>query len=633
MGKDYQDNQESINSISFLGKLIEYEYAPDYSLKAISHNQKEIKLINTPSNNRLKRIYPHSKEIIKYHKNQTIKSINSIEYTYNENSQVVKKENTQTKSISIYDYFENAMLKESIEDNDSFKYHYDKAGNPSNNAQRYNNLNQLIEDSNYLYKYDKRGNLKAKLHKQNKEQTIYLFNLFNQLIKWKRVDKDNQLIEGYSYSYDALNRRVSKTHITPSNTPKQTKQSTHHYLYDDEKIIAILDEHKTLLATIVHDTQTDTPLSITTYNNTPKAPSKAELYYHKNLTDEEILFLQEKREQRTYYYHRDHQGSIMYLTDEDGKVVESFKYDAYGIITKHKQSKQTLNPYGYTGREFELSIANDTGIVHDLYYYRARYYDPMQARFISQDPIEFLAGDTNFYRYVGNDPLNFVDPSGLACVPLPDIPTQPNTSPNIPKIPTSPSTPANNPSYKPGGNLWTKILGGLGRLGTGFLALLIPTPLGDKCDDNPAACLPETCALPESSSSASDGLTVTGSASDSKPESKQCKEMASKINRSQEILDKTLENYRPEEDNGGTEYTGQGGAVMYTKPCGHLHKIYQQLAGLQKNINNLEKQNCASASSHKETLTKAKAKAKAKLDEASPKCKELMKQRFPNITL
>ena len=64
----------------------------------------------------------------------------------------------------------------------------------------------------------------------------------------------------------------------------------------------------------------------------------------------------------------------------------------------------TYNPYCYTGREFDS---------RELYYYRARYYDPTIGRFISKDPIEFLAGDTNFYRYVGGDPVNFVDPSGL----------------------------------------------------------------------------------------------------------------------------------------------------------------------------------------------------------------------------
>jgi hypothetical protein len=46
-------------------------------------------------------------------------------------------------------------------------------------------------------------------------------------------------------------------------------------------------------------------------------------------------------------------------------------------------------------------------------YYRARYYDPGVGRFISEDPIGFDGGDTNLYRYVGNSPLNYTDPSGL----------------------------------------------------------------------------------------------------------------------------------------------------------------------------------------------------------------------------
>ncbi|MCF6245636.1 MAG: RHS repeat-associated core domain-containing protein, partial [Sulfurovum sp.] len=58
----------------------------------------------------------------------------------------------------------------------------------------------------------------------------------------------------------------------------------------------------------------------------------------------------------------------------------------------------------YTGREMDAD---------DLYYYRARYYDPNTQRFLSLDPIGFEAGDFNFYRYVGNDPVNFRDPSGL----------------------------------------------------------------------------------------------------------------------------------------------------------------------------------------------------------------------------
>ena len=65
---------------------------------------------------------------------------------------------------------------------------------------------------------------------------------------------------------------------------------------------------------------------------------------------------------------------------------------------------ETNNPYGYTARVVDAP---------ELYYYRARYYDPSLQRFISQDPIGFASGDFNWYRYVGDSPVNFVDPWGL----------------------------------------------------------------------------------------------------------------------------------------------------------------------------------------------------------------------------
>ncbi|HLN99780.1 MAG TPA: RHS repeat-associated core domain-containing protein, partial [Pyrinomonadaceae bacterium] len=60
--------------------------------------------------------------------------------------------------------------------------------------------------------------------------------------------------------------------------------------------------------------------------------------------------------------------------------------------------------YGFTGRERDQL----TGLL----YYRARYYDPQLGRFISEDPIG-LSGGINQFAYVGDDPQNAIDPSGL----------------------------------------------------------------------------------------------------------------------------------------------------------------------------------------------------------------------------
>jgi hypothetical protein len=54
-----------------------------------------------------------------------------------------------------------------------------------------------------------------------------------------------------------------------------------------------------------------------------------------------------------------------------------------------------------------------------MYYDLARWYDPVTGRFIQRDPAGFGAGDSNLKRYVGNNPTNGIDPTGLMCVPFP----------------------------------------------------------------------------------------------------------------------------------------------------------------------------------------------------------------------
>jgi RHS repeat-associated protein len=92
---------------------------------------------------------------------------------------------------------------------------------------------------------------------------------------------------------------------------------------------------------------------------------------------------------------------VIGLADGNGVIKTSYNYSPFG--KRQATGASSDNPFTFTGREDD-----GTG----LYYYRARYYSPDQKRFIAADPLGFGGGDSNFYAYVGNNPINFTDPSG-----------------------------------------------------------------------------------------------------------------------------------------------------------------------------------------------------------------------------
>ncbi len=102
------------------------------------------------------------------------------------------------------------------------------------------------------------------------------------------------------------------------------------------------------------------------------------------------------------YYLYDGLGSVTGVTDASGNLVSSFTYDVFGEI-RSASSGGNESEFRFTGEQ------RDPQLQRNFYYLRARYYDPTIGRLLSQDP---LPGG-NPYAYVGNNPVNLVDPSGL----------------------------------------------------------------------------------------------------------------------------------------------------------------------------------------------------------------------------
>jgi RHS repeat-associated protein len=100
----------------------------------------------------------------------------------------------------------------------------------------------------------------------------------------------------------------------------------------------------------------------------------------------------------------DHLGSVRLVVNaETGQAVQRMDYDAFGRVLS--DNNPGFQPFGFAGGLYD----DDTGLVR----FGARDYDAYTGRWTAKDPIMFDGGQANLYVYVGNDPVNRFDPSGL----------------------------------------------------------------------------------------------------------------------------------------------------------------------------------------------------------------------------
>ncbi|MDA3852506.1 MAG: RHS repeat-associated core domain-containing protein, partial [Spirochaetaceae bacterium] len=233
-------------------------------------------------------------------------------------------------------------------------------------------------DGNYYYNYDANGNMieKGTLFNESSsdvvnpdpeeplflssdssyEYTRYDYDLKNRLQAVYRYNAETETLEEVaSYTYDIDGYRIAKT----------GNSGTIHYIFD-------------LSGKVLEEVKGD---EVTSY-----------------------VFIKERHLARiageeTLFYGTDHLNSTLLITDAEGNEVWNADVTPFGDYARGSDEEYTVK---YTGKDRD----EDTG----LYYFNARWYDAEAGRFINEDPIR---DGLNWYSYCSNNPINFVDPTGL----------------------------------------------------------------------------------------------------------------------------------------------------------------------------------------------------------------------------
>jgi RHS repeat-associated protein len=245
-------------------------------------------------------------------------------------------------------------------------YSYDLNGNRNATGYTTGTENELTASPGVTYSYDNAGNMTGSTKTSTHVTMAYSYDYRNRLT--------GVTVGGTAtatYVYDALDRRIG---IKASGAQTWTT-------YDGKNPYADFNGSGTLLTRylagrgVVNGAVADELLARTSSGGT------------------------------TAWYLPDKLDTVRDLVGSSGTLLDHVVYDSFGNIVT-ETSATNGDRFKYAGMEYDAV----TGIFYD----RARWYDPGAGRFLSQDPLDFLGGDCNLFRYVYADPTNLTDPSGQA---------------------------------------------------------------------------------------------------------------------------------------------------------------------------------------------------------------------------
>jgi RHS repeat-associated protein len=290
-------------------------------------------------------------------------------WTHDAGERVTRYTSTDGTSDYSYDLTDQLTLADHSYQTDE-AYSYDANGNRTNTGYTTGPNNRLLSDGTFTYTYDNEGNRTQR--SRAGEIVTYTWDHRNRLTRIEIKDTAGGAMTRWAnYTYDAFDRRVSKT-VDPDGAGPNPA-IVQRFVYDRDHIWLCFNDTNNVTHRYLYGPEID------------------------------MVLVEERSATDVRWPLADNQGTIRDITNNAGAIQNHITYNSFGrFVTQTNANISTR--FNYTGRE----VDGETG----LYYYRSRYYDPVVGRFLSEDAIGFAGGDPNLYRYVGNSPVNAIDPFG-----------------------------------------------------------------------------------------------------------------------------------------------------------------------------------------------------------------------------